>query len=77
MTARDLNRSGNTSFVVRIYYTENGTWQGQVAHVQSGEMYSFQSMLELMRFMDGHIPSEEENRSWEANGSVSPERPRR
>ncbi len=61
MVAKTTKRTGTASFMVRVYYTENGTWQGQVAHVQTGAVYNFQSMLEMIRFMDDHLASQKES----------------
>ncbi|NLJ84951.1 MAG: hypothetical protein GX322_00795 [Firmicutes bacterium] len=42
----------SATFIVRILRTDNGTWQGSVGHVQSGEIYTFKSCLEMLRLID-------------------------
>ena len=59
MAVSNEKRNSTASFVVRVYYTENGTWQGQVAHVQTGAVHNFQSMLEMIRFMDENLAQEQ------------------
>ena len=41
-----------STFIVRVLRTENGTWQGHVGYVQTGNMRSFQSCLELLKIID-------------------------
>jgi len=69
--ARSTSR--NRTFIVRIYRTEHGTWQGQLAHVQSGQVHYFQSCLEMLKMMESvrefaaledgesHVQSQEAN----------------
>jgi hypothetical protein len=42
----------SSTFVLRILRTDNGTWQGSMGHVQTGEMKAFQSCLEMLRILD-------------------------
>ncbi len=62
------NRSSN--FVVRINSNDNGTFQGNLENIQSGQIQNFRSLLEmcvLMQYkLDEHeFPRKaEEIRSW-------------
>ncbi len=42
----------SSTFIVRVLRTDNGTWQGRIGHVQSGDMHTFQSCLEMLRIID-------------------------
>ena len=60
------------TFVVRILYQQNNTWQGEVLWAEQNEKQYFRSALELMELMDSAIEEEEgegkERRSWERKG---------
>lgn len=40
------------SYVVRIRGNENGTWQGVVEHIQTGQKMPFRSCLEMLKAME-------------------------
>ena len=40
------------TFVVRILYRENQSWQGQITWAETNETRPFRSVLELMKLMD-------------------------
>ena len=48
------------TFLVRVMYKQNGTWQGQVTWTQKNEKKCFRSLLELIRLMDSAVQSQEE-----------------
>jgi len=57
------------TFLVKIKYRQNSSWQGSVQWVEGGKTQNFKSCLELMRLMDlAVISSEGENSEigWEA-----------
>lgn len=56
MTTGNKTRSRRSiTFIVRIVGTENGTWQGQLAHAISGHTYTFSSCLELIQLMNEYV----------------------
>ena len=50
-TEKDMNTSEN-SFLVKIKYRKNSSWQGSVQWIESGKSQNFKSCLELIRLMD-------------------------
>ena len=44
-----------TSYVVRIVGMENGTWQGSIEHVQSGERGTFKGCLDMISWMEDSL----------------------
>jgi len=55
----DLKSSEN-SFLVKIKYRQNSSWQGTVQWVETGKVQNFKSCLELIRLMDLAVISSEE-----------------
>lgn len=49
-----------TTFIIRIHHMEHQSWQGQVAHVQSGQVLAFRSGLEMLRIMDAATANQRE-----------------
>lgn len=43
------------TFVVRVLYQQNNTWQGEVLWAERNERQNFRSTLELMKFMDSAL----------------------
>lgn len=41
-----------TSFVIRVLYTENESWQGCLEHIQTGRKYTFKTTDEMLALMD-------------------------
>ena len=52
------------TFVIKVHYKQNTTWQGTVQWVEKDRMRSFRSALELIRLMDEAV-SEENNGNWD------------
>ena len=48
------------TFLVKILYRQNATWQGRVLWAEEGKTYSFRSALELLKLIDGAL---EENQT--------------
>ena len=46
------DRDERATFVVRVLYRENGSWQGQVTWAEENKTQSFRSALELMSLID-------------------------
>ena len=49
----------SSTFVLRILRTDNGTWQGSIGQVQTGEMKTFQSCLKMLRILDHAVGTKE------------------
>lgn len=47
------------TFVVRVQYRQNATWQGQVTWAEGQETRSFRSALELLKLIDNALNIEE------------------
>jgi hypothetical protein len=50
-TKKELKVSEST-FLVKIKYRQNSSWQGNVQWVETGKTQNFKSCLELIRLMD-------------------------
>ncbi|MCL1792822.1 MAG: hypothetical protein FWG34_03035 [Oscillospiraceae bacterium] len=48
------------TFLVKIKYRQNSSWQGSVQWVEAGKTQNFKSCLELMRLMDMAVTSSDE-----------------
>ena len=52
-TEKDINTAKNeNSFLVKIRYRKNSSWQGSVQWIETGKVQNFKSCLELVRLMD-------------------------
>ncbi len=40
------------TFIVKVDYCDNGTWQGEVTWAEENKRERFRSMLELIKLMD-------------------------
>lgn len=49
------------TFVVRIQYRQNSTWQGQVTWAEENQTVPFRSALELLKLMDSTMEAEGES----------------
>ncbi|MCL1858670.1 MAG: hypothetical protein FWF92_05495 [Oscillospiraceae bacterium] len=54
---KDLINS-ESSFLVKIKYRQNSSWQGTVQWIETGKIQNFKSCLELIRLMDIAVNSE-------------------
>lgn len=54
------------TFVVRVLYQQNNTWQGEVLWAERNERQNFRSTLELMKLMDSALEEHrgEQEKSW-------------
>ena len=55
-----VEQNSENSFLVRIQYRQNASWQGTVQWVESGKTQHFRSCLELIRLIDMAVSSGEE-----------------
>ena len=51
----ETSRARRGTFVVRVLYQQNNTWQGEVLWAEQNEKQHFRSALELMKIMDSAI----------------------
>lgn len=43
------------TFVIRVHFHRNATWQGTVTWLDTGKVQNFRSALELITLMDGAL----------------------
>jgi hypothetical protein len=53
--------ASDNSFLVKIKYRQNSSWQGTVQWIETGKTQNFKSCLELIRLMDIAVTSDKEN----------------
>jgi len=59
-------KNSENSFLVKIRYRQNSSWQGTVQWIETGKTQNFKSCLELIRLMDIAANTENPaNTSWE------------
>ena len=59
----DKQRGDKATFVVRVQYRQNATWQGQVTWTEENKTVAFRSALELLKLIDSTASDETE--AWE------------
>lgn len=59
----DKKRGNQDTFVVRIQYRQNATWQGHVTWVEENKTVAFRSALELIKLLDS--TRQEQTNEWE------------
>ena len=72
------------TFVVRVLYRQNNTWQGEVLWAEENERRHFRSALELMKLLDSAVKDsavkdsgeEETERTWRGEGARGGEKRR-
>ena len=57
----EQNYGEKATFIVKIEYRQNATWQGRVTWLDQKETRCFRSMLELIRLLDTAVGGQEEN----------------
>lgn len=53
------------TFIIRVQYRQNASWQGSVQWVERGMKRNFRSTLELIKLMDEAISDGEDDASWD------------
>jgi len=61
-------KNTDNSFLVKIKYRQNSSWQGTVQWVETGKTQNFKSCLELIRLMDIAVNSNKNKDENEENG---------
>ena len=54
----DKQRGDKATFVVRVQYRQNATWQGQVTWTEENKTVAFRSALELLKLIDSTASDE-------------------
>ena len=54
-------KNSENSFLVKIRYRQNSSWQGTVQWIETGKTQNFKSCLELIRLMDMAVNSGDES----------------
>ena len=68
---RVLHKAGNLgTFIVRVKFRQNATWQGEVVWAEKQERKYFRSALELLKLIDGAL-----DESSQAPPGADPEEP--
>ena len=69
ISLREPLRSERETFVVRVLYRQNNTWQGEVLWAEQNEKRYFRSALELMDSAmergEGEDETEKDRRNWD------------
>jgi hypothetical protein len=63
---KQLKRGEKGTFVVRVMFRQNATWQGTVSWVEGNKTQHFRSMLELIHLLEDALGTEEVSWSNEA-----------
>ncbi len=53
------------TFIIRVQYRQNASWQGSVQWVEKGMKRNFRSTLELIKLMDEAIGNGEDDATWD------------
>ena len=67
------SKSSENSFLVKIKYRQNSSWQGTVQWIETGKTQNFKSCLELIRLMDLAVISSDEANETDENDITEPE----
>jgi len=58
----------NASFEIKVCFTQNATWQGQIDWIEKRQQQNFRSALEMLKLMDEALSEGTEDEgpvSWE------------
>lgn len=70
--ASSLNAARTTSsYVIRVVGTENGTWQGELEHVQTGTKTTFRSCLQMLKVMESALELKPEAKPDETDSELA------
>lgn len=61
----EMLKDAKPTFVVKIRYRQNATWQGTVQWVEGNKTKNFRSALELIRLLDEAVGDGEEKENWD------------
>ena len=52
------NEQGRATFLIKVLYRQNATWQGTIEWIGTGKSQHFRSTLELINLMEGALSQE-------------------
>ena len=65
MNNQEKVQSNKTSFIIKILFTNNHTWQGEITWVEENKTLPFRSELEMLKLMDSAMDiNKEEKMEW-------------
>ncbi len=76
MDKDEMSRSQGSTFLIKVYFRQNNTWQGRIEWLEIGKSLSFRSLLEMLRLMQeasetSTFPVETNFRQWIDKEDVS------
>jgi hypothetical protein len=71
MSFEEPTETKNATFLVKVFYRQNTTWQGEVSWLEGQGTRHFRSLLELLLFMDAAI----ECSAIKGSGCLAPDEP--
>lgn len=64
MDNKDIPRGSEPTFIIKVQYRQNASWQGTIKWVEGNVERRFRSTLELIKLMDDAI-SDQDDTGWE------------
>lgn len=74
MTGRGTGSPGGSTFLVRVLFRQNATWQGTMQWLDEKKSKPFRSLLEMVVLMEEALNDSREpveSRSWDRKEEVS------
>ena len=53
------------SFLIKVQFKQNATWQGTIAWIEGDKVQSFRSTLEMLKLMDSAISRNASRPGWD------------
>ena len=57
---QNLKQNGKTTFILKVLYRQNATWQGNIQWVEGNKTRNFRSDLEMLKLMDDAVRMSDE-----------------
>jgi len=73
MQGEEINKNitaTDNSFLIKIKYRQNSSWQGTVQWIETGKTQNFKSCLELIRLIDIAVASDKNDKNNEENNKT-------
>ena len=64
MDMKDLQMQEKPTFIVKVQYRQNASWQGSIRWLERDTEKNFRSTLELIRLMDSAVGNEDDS-TWD------------
>ncbi len=76
MDKDEMSLSQESTFLIKVYFRQNNTWQGRIEWLEGGQSISFRSLLEMLTLMreaseTSAFPGETNFRQWTDKEDVS------